>query len=431
MASRSFPLLLGLSLIGSTLSAEVRTWTSKKGLKIEAELLSVGESSIKIRRTDTKVEFDLPIARLSAQDQEWLKNRRKDNQAGAAEGDDKAAAAKNGQEETDPDGMVRQPVRPGEKRPAKYPNWNDEWPERVQIDGAPEVSVAEEDPDKNRYVYHSPNYAFICDVPLKGSVIKEFSKMFEATFEVMKALPLSHDLARYPGERKRFPILLFGSKREYFRHGGTPNSAGFFRPSTGKVYIPLTSLGVKKVGSGYQKEFGKENQTLAHELVHQVYDEIYNVNGALGWYSEGLAEYVSVSPYSSTGKFTFKGNLRDIAKSFSEFDYDAQIGSGLGKEQEIANLKSFFLQSYRSFTNNSRYNYAMGMLVTTYFIHMDGDGDRKNLTAFLKALREGKHGEDAIKVLLAGRTYQELAEDIATGWRKFGLRLDRGRQPRG
>ena len=401
-----------LSLV--TLSpAEIRTWTSSNGKEIEAELLSFDKGKVHIRRTSDGKEFKMPASRLCQADRDFLKEMK----------------AKAPEEETSTAAIERKPVRPGMKRPAKFPNWEAAWPERVEIDEVPEMKTVEENEEKNRYVYQSTNYTYICDVPLKASVTKEFSKMFEATFKVMQELPLSHDLARTTGDRKRLPILLFGSKQGYYKNGGSPRTAGFFRPSDNTVYIPLDSLGVKKVGSGYQKDFGAENQTLAHELVHQVYDEIYNVPGALGWYSEGLAEYVSCSPYSATGKFTFKGNLRDLAKSVSEYDYDKQTGSNLGKEIKIRDLKFFFLQDYGSFTADARYNYAMGMLITAYFIHMDGEGDRANLTAFLKALRKGVYGEDAIKILLDGRSYTELANDIAKAWRRFGLRLDPGNQP--
>jgi len=57
---------------------------------------------------------------------------------------------------------------------------------------------------------------------------------------------------------------------------------------------------------------------------------------------------------------------------------------------------------------------------------MDGDGDAKRIKSFLKALRAGKTGEDAITVLLDGRSYEQLGEEISKAWGKRGISLTFG-----
>ena len=54
---------------------------------------------------------------------------------------------------------------------------------------------------------------------------------------------------------------------------------------------------------------------------------------------------------------------------------------------------------------------------------MDGDGDRKAINSFLKALRAGKEGEEALESLCMGRDWDELAADITKGWRSRGLKI--------
>ena len=65
----------------------------------------------------------------------------------------------------------------------------------------------------------------------------------------------------------------------------------------------------------------------------------------------------------------------------------------------------------------------MGLLVTTYFLHLEDDGSRKNIVAFMKAMREGKSGEELLKVLLAGRSWRELSDDISEKWRSKGIKI--------
>ena len=57
---------------------------------------------------------------------------------------------------------------------------------------------------------------------------------------------------------------------------------------------------------------------------------------------------------------------------------------------------------------------------------MDGDGDGKRIKAFLKALRGGKTGEDALAVLKDGRSYEQLEKEISKAWSRRGIDLTFG-----
>ncbi len=391
------------------LPAFARTWTNESGKKIEADFVKVVGEKVTIQLSSNKKEFTIPIKSLSAADQAFIEQQK--------------TPAKEKVEAAEGKSIVKQGKRRGwRKAVAVNPNWNDPWPERVLMDGGWKVQTVG-DPKNPPFVYRSPHYEFVCDVQLQPSIVGEFAKMFEATYKVMKTLPLSFDRARDAPDGELLKVLLFETRESYIANGGPPQSGGVYMSRNNLIMIPLTSLGVRKSGSRYAKQSGAENQTLAHEIVHQLQDRVYDKNGSLGWFTEGLAEYVSTSPYSSSGRFTFKGNLRDIAKSVSEYDYKKKVGSNLGKEITLTNLKGYMLQGYDSFTANGNFNYAVGMLLTAYFIHMDDEGSRKNLNAFMKAMREGKEGEELLSVLLAGRTWDQLAEQVSKGWRKYGLKL--------
>jgi hypothetical protein len=65
----------------------------------------------------------------------------------------------------------------------------------------------------------------------------------------------------------------------------------------------------------------------------------------------------------------------------------------------------------------------LGLLLTYYYFHWDNDGDRKNLNAFFMALKEGKSGEDALNILLNGRSWDEMEKQITKAWRSRGVRI--------
>ncbi|HEY1122665.1 MAG TPA: hypothetical protein VGE67_13725, partial [Haloferula sp.] len=225
----------------------------------------------------------------------------------------------------------------------------------------------------------------------------------------------------------KYQILLFETKDSYVQAGGPPTSAGVFMPGKNMVMVPLTSLGVRPVGSGYMLDRDQESGTLIHEITHQLTPNQYYAPGAMGWFSEGLAEYTTATPYRA-GNFKVKSNFDDIVAYATAYGKKDSRGRALGTEISAPSFKDFCLMSYAQFTGaNPNFNYGFGLVLTTYFLHLDGDGDAKRIKEFLKALRAGKAREDALKVLLDGRTYEEMEEAISKAWKRKGVEIKFGK----
>ena len=302
-------------------------------------------------------------------------------------------------------------------------NFEDPWPKLVKSPDEITVELVEENSEERRFVYHSDHYEFICDVALKPHLVKRFAKLFEGTREFCRQLPITTKKAHVAGKTHRNRILLFETMDTYHQNGGPVGSAGVFMGGRDTVMVPLPSLGVKKLGSSYTIDYGADNKTLTHELTHQITDRYYYEHGARGWFSEGLAEYVATTPYRS-GKFMLTKSLNAAEDYATEYGRDGNGGRALGDEIEAPGLKGYMLQSYCSFVADANFNYGLGLLITTYFFEIEGKGDRVAITAFLKALREGKEGEEALEALLQGRSYNELAEDITKGWKSRGVKIN-------
>ncbi|MGJ8723192.1 MAG: hypothetical protein ACSHYB_01435 [Roseibacillus sp.] len=395
------------------LAAEPRLWTNTKDQTAEGELISATETEAIIHFTGQKNSRSVKLNTLNEEDQEFInafrENGGKPDPTLSETNAKKPSRSKNKKNEGDdiPD------------------NFDDEWPKTVKSPEDITVVLAEEDEEKRRYVYHSDHYEFICDVALKSHLVEKFAVMFEGTRELCRVLPISTKKAHLTGDEFRHRILLFESKETYFRNGGPPGSAGVFMSGGARgnvVMVPLTSLGVKKLGSSYTVDYGESNKTLPHELAHQLTDSCYYAPGARGWFSEGLAEYVAVTPYRS-GIFMVSKTERAAKDYATEYGREGNGGRALGDDINAPDLKTYMLQSYSSFTGNSNFNYGLGLLITTYFFEMEGNGDRVAITAFLKALREGKKGEEALEALKQGRTYAEMAEDISKGWKSKGVKI--------
>lgn len=395
--------LLGPGIVSCVLASLVvnaasgRTWTDVQNRRVEAELIRVEGTSVILRLGDGK-EVPYPLEKLSAVDREFVKTVPAEKPASAT-GLAKAevVAGSIGDEPTGFDGP---------------------WPDTIRYSEEPEITTVKEDSERKSFIYESPNYRYVCDVRLSKSVVKGFAVLFEATHRYCRSLPLMWD-----GGTKtagKYQILLFGKKDDYVRAGGPARSAGVFMSGKAAVLIPLESLGVKPVGSGYMLDRDKSSGTIPHELTHQLSPRAYFASGAEGWFGEGMAEYVGQSPYRN-GTFSVKGNFKTLVDYVTAYGRKENGGRALGNKIAMPPLKAFMLQDYESFQEQPQLGYGCGLLMTIYFLHMDGEGDGRRLKEFLKALRSGKSGERALEVLLDGRSYEQLQDEFAKAWSRKGV----------
>ncbi|WAC19397.1 SHD1 domain-containing protein [Luteolibacter sp. SL250] len=387
------PLLISLLAIASAVAAEPRTWTDSLNRKIEASLVRVDGDNVLLKLKDGR-EVPYPLAKLSQADRDFVASvpvEKPENMPEGGTSDDLEVAG-------------------------KVLNFSAPWPERITFTEDPEITTVEESPTEKRFIYESANYRYVCDVRLSKMVVKGFAVMFEATNLYCATVPLALNGGK--SAKGKHEILLFENKEDYVKAGGPPSSAGVFIGGKNIVMVPLESLGVRPVGSGYMLDRDKSNKTLPHELVHQLTPRPYYSGGARGWFTEGIAEYISVTPYRA-GSYNVRNNFRDLVQYATGYGEDGRGGRALGTEITLPSLKKWMLMPYEDFVGNpstTQINYGCAMLITTYFIHLDGKGDGARLKAFLKALREGKEEEEALAVLLDGRTFEQLEQDIKKAW---------------
>jgi len=383
--------ILFLAVCGLTpvLKAEGRDWTNSAGKTISAELVDVSEGKAVLNVSGRS--FEVKIANLSEDDQIFIKEWSEGAPADTAN-----------------DSKIK-------------PNWDGDWPKTISADIGQEIEELGGTAGRSEFVYASEHYEFICDVNLNTSVVKRFSLLFEATNQFCRELPIG---MVKPFREERHKIYLFETKDAYISKGGPPNSAGVYISSGGEgdILVPLTSLGVKKVGSSYSVDYKEENTTLSHEITHQLTDKEYYRVGSRGWFTEGLAEYIANSGYRS-GKFNVD-DLQKLKAQVTAYGEDDRGGRALGEEFSAPDLNEFFTQDYGSFVANAQLNYGLGALVVYYYFHMDGDKDAANIKNFLKGLKEGKTVPEMYEPLLAGRTWDEMEGEITKGWRSRGVRIN-------
>ena len=422
--------IFAMIALSSVQRIAARTWTDITGREIEAELINHDQNEVVLQLPNGKTAT-VPLRRFSEKDLAFLRG----------EGDEEPTAETEKESQEGAEAKVA----------ADELNWNDPWPETIKFDEDPEIEVVEEDAEKNRFIYTSMNYRFTCDVRLSKSVVSTFADMFESTYNYCRALPLAITGGQMTDGK--YDILLFETKESYIQAGGPPSSSGVFmsRGKSSVVMVPLTSLGVRKVGSGYMRDRDKSDGTLIHEITHQLTPNAYFSVGSRGWFSEGIAEYTTATPYRY-GKFKVKNNFDDIEEYLTAYGKSGNGGRAMGDDFKAPALRDFMMMDYADFTGgNANFNYGFALFLTTYFLHIDGEGDAARIKEFLKELRklglgrgsfaikngespdqamarvraeDQKKVEGALAKLLDGRTWDELEADISKGWGRKGIDVE-------
>ncbi|MEM1441760.1 MAG: hypothetical protein AAGF67_05425 [Verrucomicrobiota bacterium] len=411
-----------LFLSAATTFADSRTWTSADGKTIEGTILDFDGENVKLE-TERGV-FDLPLSRLSEEDQEFAKTWSKE----------KEEMAEAESEES------------GRPQASQIGNFEDltlgEWPQYVTADldlddivivEGEELSALREENEGGQggeelYVYRTPHFEFHAPDRLSASVIRDFSRIFEATFQFIDQMPIG--LAPSPSSNGFYPTKLYMTRDDYYADGGMTGSGGMMswrrrgNEMSSLIQVPLPNLGVEYTGTRFIVDGNKRSTTLTHEIAHQVM-MLWLMTPMPTWFSEGVAEVVSCQDYDN-GRFKLSSMDRAVVED---------VTRGQGRDFTMLDLDSLMNISSRQWSadlasGRGGLNYNSANVLAYYFLKLDGEGDAANLVEFLKELPTIKRGDseglDALqeKHLRRGRSYAELQEEVAKAWRSEGLQIE-------
>lgn len=399
---RAAALILCLAPLKAMQAEEYREWTSADGKKVEAALVGVEADAVKLKlRTGAVVP--VPLARLSAEDQAFAK------QSTAT------IAASMPAAKTEPASRPEGAQYAAEKT----------WPRSVAVADVIPVTVVKEDAASKQFIYRSEHYEFRCDSKLGANVVREFNRMFEATHLINCRLPLNLHPTPEPGQ-DYFVAQLYTSKEDYLANGGIPGSAGVYQSGKKALSVPLSSLGVKMVGSRVSVERSKDenNAVLIHETTHQM------MNHWLGhlptWYIEGSARYMEILRYDR-GHFGLN-NLDGLLHAHMQRHGDGKHYTMLDLEELTGLDGRTWAAALSNGSHQASQNYTSAMLLTYYFYHIDDKGDAAHMIDYLKAV-ENERGKTALQAafkqhLLRERSFEALKNDVKKGLHKAGLDVD-------
>lgn len=406
---RLFRLLVPFIFSGMLMADDAtREWTSNDGKKIEGTIKGL-EGDVLTLETG-RGNFEVPLSRFSDEDQlfarEWAKS----------------AATKMAENSED---------GPGKKVAPTLGNFEDlqvgVWPQYATAELEVEQIEEIETEGENEYIYRTPHFEFQAPDRLSNSVVREFARIFEATYNFVDQMPLG--LAPQPSANGFYITKLYMTQGAYMTDGGVPGSAGMFifqirgTDMKGMIKVPLSNLGVEYTGTRFIVDHDRRSTTLVHEIVHQVMMRWLATPMPI-WLSEGLAEVISSQDYDN-GRFKLNSMDRAVAD---------EVTRGQGRDFRMVVAERLMTITREEWSNavssgmgGGSANYNSANVLTYYFLKLDGDGDGANLVEYLKALVSGD--PEAVKsaqaeFLLRGRSYETLEKDIADAWRSEGLKIE-------
>lgn len=410
--------------------AEPRQWTSSDGKSIDGEILSLEGDTVTLK-TD-RGTFELPLSRFAEADQlfakEWLKSsveKMKSAEDGERAGNVAPVLGDFDDLELGvwPQYVVAEleidqieEVKP-ESEPAEGESGDGEKDE--------ESSSSSSKDSEEHFIYRTPHFEFHSPDKLSTSVVREFARIFEASYGFVDQMPLG--LAPKPSANGYYQTKLYMTKEDYYEDGGMQGSGGMFswrrrgNEMSGMIKVPLPNLGVEYTGTRFVVDSNKRSTTLTHEIVHQVMMR-WLATPMPTWLSEGIAEFVSSQTYDN-GRF----KLSSMNRAISE-----EVTRGRGRDFKMLNLEKLMNISSSEWAGElaagtGGMNYNSANILAYYFLRLDGEGDAAYLVEFLKTLTSGDR--EAAKAaqeehLLRGRSYEELQEELAKAWRGEGLQIE-------
>ena len=331
-----------------------RAWKTAEGQSFQASLQNFDGTTAFFRMPDRRVA-QLPAAKLSPEDQQYLAEWQK-----------------------------RQPI--------KFV-----LPEFAGVDSAKiKPEVVSEDAAAEKFVYRTAHFEFESQGKFSPSLLREVARDFEATYELLKALPWNIDPK--PPSGNYFRARLLKDRNAYLEAGGVANSSGIYRAQTETFLVPFESIGVKTLGKGFAKG-DYDSGTMVHELTHQMMH--FWLEFLPQWMVEGTAEYTSNLPLQN-GRFkpaAAKGGLKD----YIEFLKKRTVGGvpepypleklfGITNEQWSETLAQSPASSHRL--------YFTSYLLVYYFMHLDGKGDGQRIMRYFREVQaQRKEMEDFRKAM--------------------------------
>jgi len=286
-------------------------------------------------------------------------------------------------------------------------------PDTVGVDAAQlKTEVVSEDATADKFVYRTTHFEFESQGKFNQTLLREVARSFEATYELVKALPWG--IEPKPEKGDYFRARLLKDRATYHAAGGPPNSGGVYIGSQDLFLVPFENIGVKLVGKSYAKTEEFETHTMVHELTHQMMHASLQLLPQ--WIVEGTAEYTGNLPLRA-GRFRLAAAKTGL-KDYVDFLKNRAVG-GVPEPYPLEQLFGVTNEQWNSIlTQDPRMSgrlYFTSYLLVYYFMHLDGKGDGQNFARYFREVSEVQRDVERYRREIAEFKKQPGVETLPDG----------------
>lgn len=353
---------------------QARTWTNDSGATVSGTLIGAREKEVDLKMDDGSL-VTFPRSILSGEDEQYVANWAMEKGF---------EAAGNGPYNTPigKDGVVSFSKQAG--------NWEKPWPQFVTIHPIP-VTIQQE--NDTLCLYQTDNFTFESGRPLLREELTALASEMQSCFTTLAQIPLNLNLASQP--RRKYTVRIHFDKNEYIKAGGIAGQRFTAQPTYILVLLQRSSK---------NRPVDLRKLDAMHELTHWVTQFV----GNNFWLNEGLARYMELV-IRERGKLRFDNDLNRVALSIPRIY--RRGWEPLPPLREVLN---------GSETDESERMGLASLAVATYFFRFDGAGDAARIKAYTKAVQDGEKDTSKLEaILLDGRTWEELENDIRKSWKNY------------
>jgi len=239
----------------------------------------------------------------------------------------------------------------------------------------------------------------------KGVAISDdLARVFEGTYELLRSSPWGIQARTQNGF---FRVEVFARMEDYLAGGGPPGSAGVYLINKRIFKLPLQSLGLG-LPPGYRlTDPTRQMATLIHEMTHMMMHDVLDLLPM--WFIEGSAEYTGCIPCVD-GVFTPPKVAEGVKR---EMNRPRKTGFGNQIEQvqllPLHQLVELNMRQWHEYailgevtpspgpttmpvgnpdTMRMASLYSNSLLLTYYFMNLEGDRKGTRLLQYLEAVRK-------------------------------------------
>jgi hypothetical protein len=236
------------------------------------------------------------------------------------------------------------------------------------------------------------------------AISDELARVFEGTYELLRSSPLG--IQARPQD-DFFRVEVFARMADYHSGGGPEGSAGVYLINERIFKLPLQSLGLM-LPPGYRlTDPARQMATLIHEMTHMMMHDVLDLLPM--WFIEGSAEYTGCIPYVE-GVFMPPKVAEGV-----EREMNRPLRTGFGNQLLVApllplhQLLELNMRQWHEYAITGEVTPAPGpttmpvgrsdplrmaslykssLLLTYYFMNLEGDKKGTRLLQYLEAVRK-------------------------------------------